>query len=70
MSKEEMKMIEALEMAREMSEYNDCPIYAFGNGENIKVVAKKDWFNEVSEKLENKGYWVVSIFENGHRVEC
>ena len=70
MNKEEMRMIESLELAREMSEYNDFTIYAFGNGKRIKIVGMGGWFKDAREKLENEGYWIVSIFENGKRVEC
>lgn len=70
MSEEIMKkMLERLEIAREISEDCDVAIYAFGNGDRIKIVPKFSWFDKVRDSLEKDGYWIVSIFENGHRVE-
>ena len=66
----EMIMLDRLELARDMSTYNDCAIYAFSNGENIKIVAKRDWFDEARNRLTSQGYWVAAIFENGHVVEA
>ena len=66
----EEKMLERLEIAREISECCDVAIYAFGNGERIKIVPKYSYFEKMSEQLFEKDYWIVSIFENGHRVEA
>lgn len=67
-SNEEKKMLTKLEEARLASEApNPFPVYAFGNGKNIT------WHREYNVKsmrgiLEKQGYWLVAIFENGHRV--
>lgn len=66
----EKEMLATLEEARLASEEpNPFPVYAYGNGKNIK------WYREYNVKavkkfLANQGYWLVAIFENGHRVEA
>ena len=61
-------VIATLEMARELSKENNCPIYVYSNDEKMKVVAKLDWFDEVNERLLREGYTVRCIFEKGKRV--
>lgn len=66
MSKEqEMKMLEKLEEARKASE-DGCTYYAMTNGEKIGWTGYPD----TKQHLEDNGYWVCSIFQNGHRVEA
>ncbi len=63
------KMLEKLEQARQMSEHSRHPIYAYGNGKEITYHAS---YNDSALRplLENQGYWVVSIFVNGNRVNA
>jgi hypothetical protein len=64
------RMLETLEEARKESE-NPCPfaIYAYGNGKEITYHRS---FNDSALRpfLMQQGYWLVSIFQNGHRVEA
>ena len=59
---------DTFEIARDMSTYNNCPIYVFFKEGSFKIVAKLDWFNEVHERLTKEGYFVVSVFENGKKT--
>ena len=62
-------MLNALENARKVSEYINTPVYAYSNGDQILYVTESER-KRVHETLTNDGYWVCSIFENGHRVEA
>jgi len=62
----EQAMMMALEDARQYSEKIDTPIYAMSNGHEIEYTR----FYGRREVLEELGYWVCSIFENGHRVSA
>ena len=73
----EREMIQRLEEARQFSETNNATVIAMGNGENIVWFKEGETFKEcnlagktMKETFEFIGYWVVSIFENGHRVEA
>ena len=70
MTSEEIKMIEKLEDARKASEENNrFPVYAFSNGHEIKFFQEYN-AKQLRKHLENKGFFICSIFENGHRVEA
>ena len=58
------EMLKKLEEARKASECG-ITIYAYGNGENIHYCTAID-----KEKMKSNGYWLVSIFECGYRVEA
>lgn len=69
----ELEMLQELENARRFSERNNVTVIAMGNGKNI------EWFKEgetvangqlAKDFFEESGYWVVSIFVNGNRVEA
>lgn len=65
----EMIKIERMtEMAKDMSEYNDCAIYVFSNGDDVKIVADRSWFEEAKIKLISQGYQIYSIFQDGREV--
>lgn len=69
MTANEMKMMEELETARKSSETSRFPIYAYSNGEEIRFYASYN-VKALAKYLEQRGFWVCSIFENGHRVEA
>ena len=69
MTTNEEKMIETLEEARKSSEHSRFPVYAYSNGERITFVAEYNR-NALEPYLTKEGYWICSIFENGHRVEA
>ena len=60
---QEMKMLEKLEEARNASQ-DGCTYYAMTNGKDIKWTGYLD----TKQYLEDMGYWICSIFQNGHRV--
>lgn len=62
----EQEMMVALEEARQYSKKIDAPIYAMSSGADIQYTR----FYGRKEVLEELGYWVCSIFEDGHRVEA
>lgn len=62
---EEEAMLEELEAIRQRSEANGEIIYAMGNGKSITSTTSV----RLVEDLKGMGYWVVSIFRNGYRVE-
>lgn len=64
MTEQEMRMIEKLEEARKLSETMRFPVFAMSNGNEIEYT----WSYDVKRFLEDKGYWVCSIFEHGDRV--
>jgi hypothetical protein len=70
----ENEMMEALEKARQHSvETCGIPVYALSNGKNIVAftdIKLGNWKCSLVERYENNGYWVASIFEDGHRVEA
>lgn len=70
MTNEEIKMIETLEEARKASENpNPFKVYAFSNGHRITYLYEYN-VETLRNHLENDGFWICSIFENGHRVEA
>lgn len=69
MSNAEMKMLEKLEELRKDSEkgtYGSNRVYAMSDGHSI-LGAETTWHVDFLKEI---GYWVCSIFENGHRVEA
>ena len=62
---QEIRMLEKLEEARKVSE-DGCTYYAMSNGEKIVWTGYLD----TKQYLEDMGYFVCSIFQNGHRVEA
>lgn len=69
MTNNEMEMMKTLEEARKSSEMSRFPIYAYSNGEKITFLASYN-LNALEKYLEQKGFWICSIFEKGHRVEA
>lgn len=69
MTNEETKMIETLEQARKASEECRFPIYAFSNGKEIRYHMEAN-AKTLKKYLEQKGFWVCSIFINGMRAEA
>lgn len=70
MDSKEKEMLAKLEEARLASEDpNPFPVYAYGNGKNITWHREYN-VNSMKKFLEKQGYWLVAIFENGHRVEA
>ena len=81
-----IEMMQELENARKFSERNSTTIVAMGNGQEIEWfhLDEKDAElmvefdadgNVISRKtpreyFAKRGFWVVSIFQNGHRVEA
>lgn len=61
---EEMMLAE-LERGRKISE-NGHTVWAMGDGESICLTTNR---NNVGG-YEKLGFWVISIFEHGHRVEA
>lgn len=62
----EKEMLEMLEEARVKSETKGVPIYAISNGEYVLYTPE----GRAKNAMEKRGYWVVAIFEHGHRVEA
>ena len=62
-------MMFMLEEARQASEHYKGQVYAISNGEIVTFFLDSNK-NELMPYFESKGYWLVSIFENGHRVEA
>jgi len=62
----EMQMLEKLEEARKASERTGMTIYAMSNGTRVCYCDTRTG----KSILEDIGYWLCSIFENGHRVEA
>lgn len=66
----DLEMMNKLEEARKASK-EPCPfgVYAYSNGSDIRYHRS---FNDKALRpfLEKNGYWLCSIFENGHRVEA
>lgn len=58
------EMIEKLEETRKVSE-DGCIYYAMCNGHKVVRTGNID----TKQHLEDTGYWVCAIFQNGHRVE-
>jgi hypothetical protein len=58
------EMLKALETAKKFSETVNLPVYAMVNGKEVFFTASI----ATKEALELTGYWVASIFENGHEV--
>ena len=66
----EKQMLDELEEARKASEEpNPFPVYALSNGNEIKWYRSYN-YNALKGLLEKQGFWVCSIFENGHRIEA
>ena len=66
----DIEMMEKLEKARLASmEPNPFPVYALSNGNRITLVRKYN-YETMKSYFEKQGYWICSIFENGHRVEA
>lgn len=66
----DLEMMKTLEEARLSSmEPNPSLVYALSNGNRITFVRKYN-YETMKSYFENLGYWVCSIFENGHRVEA
>lgn len=58
------RMMQVLENARKASEVG-CTIWAMSNGNQIRFTENAD----IKNSLKTAGYWVCSIFENGHMVD-
>lgn len=61
----EKEMLEALEYARKESE-KGYTVYALCNGQYLEVTKGAG----IVEILKDEGFWLVAIFEHGHRVEA
>ena len=62
----EKQMLDKLEATRRASQQANGTYYALGNGEHIFCTVNP----ALKEAKEKDGYWLVAIFENGHRVEA
>ena len=62
---QEIKMLEKLEEVRKVSE-DGCIYYAMSNGVEIRWTGYLD----TKQYLEDMGYCICSIFQNGHRVQA
>ena len=66
----DLEMIKELEEARLAStEPNPFPVYALSNGNKITWYRSYN-YDKMKNYLQSLGFWVCSIFENGHRVEA
>lgn len=65
----ENAMLFMLEEARQESERYAGQVYAIGNGKQVTYFYDTNK-NELMPYFESKGFWLVSIFQNGHRVEA
>lgn len=66
----DLEMMKTLEEARLAStEPNSFPVYALSNGNEITFVRSYN-YRTMKSYFEKLGYWICSIFENGHRVEA
>lgn len=57
--------IEKLEEARKLSEDGKFTYYVLSSGDRVTWEVSPD----VKSFMLDNGYWLVAIFENGHRVE-
>ena len=62
--KELKEMIEKMEETRQVSK-DGCIYYAMCNGKEVV----RTGYPDTKQYLEDNGYWVCAIFQNGHRVE-
>lgn len=60
------QMLKDLERARQLSIEKQKTIWALSNG---KTIAISEDAGATKRALEHLGYWVCTVFENGHRVE-
>ena len=69
---EDKTMFATLEQIRKSSLDVTCTHYAMTNGTQIVDVSSPFGLKAAQEKkrLEDNGYWLVAIYEAGHRVEA
>lgn len=66
----DLEMMNELEKARLAStEPNPFPVYALSNGNEITWVRSYN-YDTMKKYFEKLGFWICSIFENGHRCEA
>ena len=66
----DLEIMKTLEEARLAStEPNPFQVYALSNGNEITWVRSYN-YDTMKKYFEKLGFWICSIFENGHRVEA